>query len=117
MATHKLTLPYPPSINRYWTIARGGGRIVPTAQGRDYKELVRITNHECVPLEGDVRITLTVYRPQKRGDLDNVLKVALDALIGVCYGDDAQIVEIHAYRHDDKHNPRVEVVVETIIPF
>lgn len=35
-----------------------------------------------------------------RPDLDNVVKVVLDALNGLAYADDAQVVEIHATKHD-----------------
>ena len=31
----------------------------------------------------------------------------LDALNGIVYLDDSQVVEIHAFREDDKENPRV----------
>jgi Holliday junction resolvase RusA-like endonuclease len=41
-------------------------------------------------------------------------KVTLDALCGVLYGDDDQIVELHSFRHDDKNNPRVEVEVRRV---
>jgi len=61
-----------------------------------------------------VAVTVRLYRPAKRGDIDNSLKVLLDALQGHVYNDDAQIVELHAYRYDDKRDPRVEVDVESI---
>lgn len=32
---------------------------------------------------------------------------------GIAYSDDGQIVELHAYRFDDKNNPRMEVEIET----
>jgi Holliday junction resolvase RusA-like endonuclease len=44
--------------------------------------------------------------------LDNRLKVLLDALNGIAYNDDADIVELHAYRLDDKHDPRVELKIK-----
>lgn len=62
-------------------------------------------------LAGDVVVTLHLYRPRRAGDLDNRIKVTLDALRGHAYADDDQVVELHAYRHDDKANPRVEVEV------
>jgi hypothetical protein len=33
------------------------------------------------------------------------------ALNGIAYCDDSQVVELHAYRLDDKDHPRVEVQV------
>lgn len=51
------------------------------------------------------------YRPAKRGDLDNRIKILLDALEGIAFENDSQIIEIHARRFDDKLNPRVSIVV------
>lgn len=54
-----------------------------------------------------------VIRPTKRPDTDNILKIIQDALNGVAYRDDAQIVEsICEKYYSDK--PRVEVRIEEI---
>lgn len=108
---YRLTLPYPVSANRYWRNV--SGRMVRSAQATAYKEAVGyLCNLAGIePLEGDVRLALDLYRPRRSGDLDNFLKVLGDALQGHAYVDDKQVVEIHARRFDDKHNPRVEVEV------
>lgn len=109
-----LTLPYPPSANRYWR--QWQGRTVVSAEARQYKEevgwLVKAATSEW--LTGPVALHVKVYRPQKRGDLDNCLKILLDSLKGVLFADDDQVVEIHAYRGDDKSNPRAEVKVSKL---
>lgn len=61
------------------------------------------------PLAGELKVTLDFYRPARRGDLDNRIKVTLDALQGIAFKNDSQIVEIHARRFDDKANPRMVV--------
>ena len=108
----KITLDYPPSANVYWR--RHGNVIHRSAEATAYKEaagwICRTAGLQ--PVTGDVRVWLSFYRPAKRGDLDNLLKVTIDSLIGFAYEDDSQIVEIHATRHEDKHAPRVEIVVE-----
>ena len=38
------------------------------------------------------------YRPQTRPDLDNVIKIVLDAMNGVAYADDAEVTNITATR-------------------
>jgi len=110
----KITLDVPPSANRYWRNYQG--RIVRSDEAIAYKHMTGLLCNTAglSPLEGDVRLTLKVYRPRKKGDLDNRIKVLADALQGYAYFDDSQIAEIHAYRYDDKDCPRVEVEVTQV---
>lgn len=107
----KITLPYPPSANRYWRAFRG--RTVLSAEAKKYKKEVAaiLAAAGWTPATGAVAYTANIYRPQKSGDLDNRLKVLGDALTGFAWTDDKQVVELHAYRHDDKANPRVEMEI------
>lgn len=43
------------------------------------------------------------FKPKKKPDVDNVIKVVLDALNKVAYADDTQVNEIHVIRHYDEH--------------
>jgi Holliday junction resolvase RusA-like endonuclease len=82
--------------------------MVLSAEARKYKaDVAKIVT--AGPIIGPVMLKLAFYRPRKSGDLDGRLKVLLDALQGVLYLDDKQVEEIHAYRFDDKKNPRAEV--------
>jgi crossover junction endodeoxyribonuclease RusA len=103
------TLPVPPSANRYWRV--WNNRIVVTDEARAYKQEISLLLRACIPLEGDVSVNFTVFRPRMKGDLDNYNKILFDALQGLCYYNDSQIVEIHSYRKDDKVNPRVEILI------
>ena len=94
----ELVLPYPPSANRYWRHAKG--RTYRSKEAVDYISSVRALCVSLRPTEGAVRVSLHIYRPAKRGDLDNRLKVCLDSLQGLVYADDKQIVELHAYRRE-----------------
>lgn len=110
-------LPFPPSSNRYWRIWRG--RAVVSTEARQYKNGVRLrllSDGYRKPLAGPVVLTASFYRPRRVGDTDNMLKVLQDALNGVAWEDDSQVTEIHAYRMDDKENPRVVVRVEEAKP-
>ena len=51
---------------------------------------------------GQVRLTVDVHTPNGRGDLDNYVKLVSDALNGVAFKDDRQVVEIHARRFRDE---------------
>lgn len=106
------TLPYPPSANTYWRHV--GGRVLVSEAARTYKrEAWRSALADLVtePTEGPIAVTLLFYRPRKAGDLDNRIKVTLDALNGIAWDDDSSVVELHCYRREDKANPRVEVSV------
>ena len=111
-----ITLPYPPSANRYWRTFNG--RIVMSAEARAYKEGVALIARAkgLRPSDGDVTLKLDVFRPQRRGDLDNRIKIVLDALQGVAYYDDKQVIEIHARRFDAGKDARVEVTILKAAP-
>lgn len=110
-----LLLPYPPTANKYWRsiISKGRVMVLVSSKAKHYKRAIAIIAKARVktPLVGSLVITLKLYRPRKIGDLSNLIKVLEDALQGVCYEDDNQIVEIHAYRHDEKSHPRVELTI------
>jgi len=112
-----LTLPYPPSANRYWRV--WNGRAVKSEEARNYQTAARLVGLQQKAKQGvrglesgPVKVLIRVYRPAKRGDLDNALKVLFDAMAGVAYLDDSQVVEIRALRFESKSNPRVEIEVE-----
>lgn len=109
----RLVLPMPPTANLYWRLV--GGRLVISAEARAYKKLVdsAVRGAGYRRLEGPVKVSMDVFRQRKSGDLDNRQKCVLDALQGHLYGNDSQIVEIHARRFEDKANPRVEIVVSS----
>lgn len=112
----RLTFPYPPSANRYWrsVVINGSVRVLVSSEARLYKRrCATIAAATCkAPLSGPLSIVLNVYRPMKRGDLSNRIKVIEDAMQGVVFHDDDQIVQIEARRFDDKHNPRVEITIK-----
>lgn len=106
----KHVLPWPPSANAYWRsiVIRGAVRVLVSGEARKYKERVA-SLIPANPANGHLSVTMAFYRPRRIGDLDNSIKVTLDALKGILFHDDKQIVEIRATRHDDKDNPRVEI--------
>lgn len=68
----------------------------------EFKEAVGLFARRAMngtePLKGAIKISVTVTRnlkPSSRnfGDADNHLKAVLDALNGICYVDDAQVVQ------------------------
>lgn len=110
-AKASIALPYPPAANRYWRSV--AGRVLVSREAREYKHAAALMALAAGvrPLDGEVAVSLHIYRPRKSGDLDGRIKVTLDALNGIAWRDDSQVAELHAYRHEDKTHPRAEVTV------
>ena len=104
----------PPSLNRMYRTV--GGRMLISADGRAFKKEVAAIClvNRIKPLEGDICVNIEVFRPQKRGDLDNFFKGLLDSLNGIGWKDDSQIKRIIAERFEDKTNPRVEIEITAL---
>ena len=114
-AAQSVILPLPPSVNHYYVnTGRGGRALSPGARNWIAAAELAIYHAHLVRYAGPVAVTMHVYRERKAGDLDNRIKLTLDALNGHAWGDDAQVVELHAYRRDDAANPRVEVEIRTV---
>lgn len=107
----KLTLPFPPSANRYWRVFRG--RAVLSAEARKYKNDVRLVNAKARPIGDGVSVqwSAVAYFPDRRGDLSNRIKILEDALNGIAWDDDSQVEAISIVRGLDKKNPRIEIEV------
>lgn len=108
---HSLEVGYPPSVNAMYS-----GKRFLTDVARAYKAEVGWMYSDLSPSFARLRVDLRLYRPRKRGDIDNVLKMCFDSLNGFAWGDDEQIVELHMLRFDDKDNPRIELDIYELEP-
>ena len=99
--TVTLTLPYPPSINRYYRTFRG--RILISKPGRDYRlAVIETVDGTEWDWPGRVALRLDVHPPDRRKrDLDNIQKPLLDALqhSGILE-DDSLVDDLHTVRGD-----------------
>jgi crossover junction endodeoxyribonuclease RusA len=135
----RLVLPAAISANRYWRPVRIGSHItiVPTTEAKAYRSEVAMLARQAgaQPVRGRVALTVRMYpgRPQdwaKRAakdpdnwddtvrsiDLDNALKVLLDALKNIAFDDDSWVRRIDAERCEpDEHGARVVVEVTPIV--
>jgi len=102
----KITLPFPPSVNRYYRSPRSGplaGRTLISEEARKYRAAVCALVAESKaagPMQGLLRVVVEVFVPDRRKrDLDNLHKGILDSLThaGV-WGDDSQIDDLRIYR-------------------
>lgn len=81
-------------------------------QGRA-RDLMRQQNvSEAV---GEVRVSVTAFFPDRRGDMANIVDPLLDTLEGVAYANDRQVTQFGRWaREVDAEDPRVVVTVEPL---
>lgn len=96
MNTYHITLPWPPSNNRYYRHNRGRTHI--SAEGQAYRDNVaRIIKGSMldIGLAMPVKIRIECHMPdRRRRDLDNLQKASFDALTKAGFWlDDAQVVD------------------------
>lgn len=124
----KLVLPYPVSANRYWrsVVAHAKGPKKPRAltfvsdEAKSYKAqcgwIAKAAGLRA-PQQGLVELRFRLV-PANRVcmDLDNALKVSIDALKGVVFADDSQVYRIVAERADpDPTGARLEVEILPLV--
>lgn len=92
-----ITLPWPPSVNRYYRNV--AGKTLISAEGRSYRKAVvdlLAESRTAPPMIGAVGVDIEVFMPdRRRRDLDNLLKSLLDALTHAgLWLDDSQVVDL-----------------------
>lgn len=130
-----LTIPGKPFGKQRPRVLKNGITYTPK-ETVNYETLIKelyIIQHFRKQLEGPVRMYIKAYfpipksvskrkkeemiagkiRPVKKPDMDNIIKIIADALNGLAYRDDSQIVEctIEKYFSDEE---RVEIEIEEV---
>lgn len=95
----------------------GHGRAHTPPRVKAWQEQVSIAARQAVqfhqPISGPVAMKLTFVLPDNhRVDLDNLSKAVCDALNGVIYLDDSQVVNLHLVKVVVKNAPSPGVFVE-----
>ena len=104
---------------------KGWAKKVQTGKrSRGYAVIVRSAAHQAVALASEWKSSPTDHfvlklvawfeNPDKRGDIDNVVKAVSDGLNGIAWPDDRQVIELHAWARVDAAKPRVEVLVRRV---
>ena len=126
-----LTIPGPPVGKQRARVCRTGHTFTP-AKTVNYEALVKQTfaakYPDFVPMPGPVRMILSIYiMPSKatqrkikknivriypiiKPDADNIFKICADALNGMAYVDDKQIISVYAEKKYSQR-PCVEIIV------
>lgn len=134
----QLSLPYPISANRYWRTSTRGSvvRTHVSVEAQVFREACAWTARAAgvrEPLDGWLAMEITVHpvepksaaaRRRREGpdwhlalrciDIGNAEKVTADALQGVCYRDDAQIVDIRIKRGLPVNGGGMTVVISQV---
>lgn len=136
-----ITIPGEPCAQGRPRISTAGGfpRAYDPAKSRNYKAFVKLIAQEEIPVQGwrytelPLAVTITAYmsipsskskkfkqaaalgveRPTKKPDIDNIFKCVTDALSGIAYKDDKQIVAATVNKWYAEV-PRVEVLIRVI---
>lgn len=110
----RITLPYPPSVNRYWRHV--GSRVLVSKGGREYRSIVNdiMQRQKVKKHDGELIVDIRLIpADRRRRDVDNSLKALLDAMqAGGAYDDDSQIVRLTVEKFEPESDvPRSEVVI------
>jgi len=106
--------------NAYFRSANTGKGFKGMFMKADYKsykqkliELAKsIVGGDFVPYSGDVKIvSYWTFGTKRRKDLQNCGKLEFDALNGIVYEDDSQIVEDHRFKLYKKNEPSIIIEV------
>jgi Holliday junction resolvase RusA-like endonuclease len=128
LETRVFGLPIAQGRPRAFKTPAGQVRVYDPANARDWKRTVQaqvISQKPAAPVDGPLAVALRFYlpRPQslprrelfpaKRPDAENLAKAVLDAMEGVVYRDDAQIVRLNVSK-DYGPAPGVLILVERV---
>lgn len=116
MATYYLSFEPPTSVNQMYAPKYGGG-IRLTYEAKIWKKYARLNAQSQWelrhPLEGRICVVYRFFGMQH--DWDNPCKILGDAMNGIVYYDDKQVIEAHIYLYrEEKLDPRVDVEIQTI---
>jgi len=116
MTTYQLTIPGNPIPKARPRIVNGVAYT--PERTADYEEVARnwaAIQWQREPLRGPLALRLTFWRrTRRRCDIDNLIKSALDALQGVVFVDDWQIVKLEATKGVNQWEPELNIEIEEL---
>jgi len=112
--TYRITLPWPPSNNRYYRHNRGRTHI--SADGVAYRNAVAkiIRNSQLnIRTAAPLKIRIECHMPdRRRRDLDNLQKAAFDALTKAGFWlDDCQVIDYRVVKMPIVKGGRLELTI------
>lgn len=106
----EISIPFSPlSVNQAYRSYRG--RVIKSKQYMEFQANVQPYIKDCKKLEGDIKITVRIFKKGiRKYDIDNLLKTLLDVLEGTLYDNDHQICEIHITKQLSHENKTVIIL-------
>jgi len=110
-------------INMYKVrILRKYGKLIPmmyldarfTSYKKAFTKAVKkiVKRDKIKPYPGAVAVEADLYfGTLRRKDIQNALKLELDALNGLIYDDDSQVCSVNTQKHFNKDRPRIEIKI------
>lgn len=104
----------PISVNAAYRRSEGHGMHM-TSEAHAYKEAIHWTAWEKRRIHKTpvVKIQFT-FADKRKHDIDNYLKLCLDALNGVMWEDDNDIVQLHVYKLYRKDKPNITITISEL---
>ena len=120
----KLTIPIDAVPQKRADTQKGSKRRFDPDESRKFKHdfaiLVKMLRPNSALLTGELKVELNIFRNFKKatnqhyGDIDNLVKSIFDALTGVVWKDDRQVVDLHVTKKLSA-TPYVELFIEEVI--
>ena len=107
-----ISLTWPPTVNHYWLLGRGGRRFI-SGEGLTFRAETLFRARGLPLTSGQVAISVIAYPPdRKRRDLDNLLKSLLDALQHAgLIEDDSNVADLRITRAEQVKGGAVAVEI------
>lgn len=103
-----------PSDNHSYGMTRGGIKYL-TSDAKDFKTAVAKVCEEVKKVDmyfnDQLDVDITYYFKRDRDVLGSD-KILMDAMQGIVFKNDSQIIDAHIHKYRDKDNPRVEVIIK-----
>ena len=108
----------PLSWNNALVRPKGGRRPFLSAEAKEWKEAVgahaRVTRPAGWPLDARYVVEVRSTFARSSSDADGPIKLALDALKGIAWNDDKQVVQVTATKDVDPLAPRLDLVIRVV---
>jgi len=100
----------PATINNAYPTGKSGRRYL-SEEGRAWKDELAWSFKSRKPSKKDFIVEIFLeFGDNRKRDIDNGLKLILDALSGIIWEDDKQVREVHLYReYKKKHKTTISI--------